>query len=237
MATTTKGTKAKSGKAKRMTEAEEWEFVKGKVRDNAAELKAMTRPKELLDWAKSNGLDTGWLFKKFKAELRKQLYLDYDELRATALEKAKQEIAEHAAAGPLITLWSAGDAEVDSYAICAENGDVAWYNTFYDDDKVDDQTSADIAAAQKAIWLAGKVREEVGADAARLALTVSNHEVQAADPKLATAAVKAHLVVEIEISDDVNPALEWCQTPGFQRWQEFRLTDAITDETGNEVED
>lgn len=228
MATTSKP----RGKTAKMSDAQEWDLVAGKVRDNAEQLRAMTSHGELFRWSRDNDLDKPWLFKKFKTELRKQLDVDYDALRAAVQEQRRAEIADKAGAGPHVTLWAAGDAEAESFAIADREGTVLWYGEFFDDDRLyreGEQDTADTSAAEKAVWLAGKVIEDAGAEAGRLQLTVSNHEVD--QDVIAAAAVKARLVVAIEISDDINPALEWCRENGSKSWREVRLSDLIDTDT------
>lgn len=215
-------------KSKKMTDAQEWELVANKVKNNAEELASMTSHAELFRWSRDNELDKPWLFKKFKAELFKQLDIKYDELRDAAVAARKAEIAAEAGNGPQITLFCAGDAEANSFAICDAEGGVLWYADFHREDRIakaDDQLSADLSAADKAVFLAGKAREDAEAPAGRLRLTVSNHEISA--ERLAVAAVKARLQVEVEISDGDNPALEWCREAGSKSWREVRLRDLV----------
>ena len=215
-----------------MQGADEWDHVAGLVSQHDAELKECATPREFFQWAQDHKLATKTKFPKFKTELRKQLGVDYDELRektrAEANERAQREVAElteKAEDGPRIILTAAGDAEVNSYAVCY-GGKVAWYGEFFPDDKgysQGDQTSADTEAMKKAVWLAAKAKEELGLDTLMLELHILNHEV----PTPTRACAKAGLGLDFHIDDTAEIALEWARENGFQSWREVALKDLL----------
>ena len=211
--------------------AQEWDEIAALVAEHSDDLTALESHGDLYRWAKDNDLATKRKFPKFKTELRKQLSIDYDELRETAKANYEQEIKEKAeqlnetsANGPRVVLNAAGDAEVNSYAVCTGEK-VLWYGEFFADEKgyePGDQASADTAAMQKAVWLAAKAKEAAQVDTLMLELHVLNHEV----PAPVAACVKGGLGLEFHIDEDA-PALEWCRENGFQSWREVVLQDLI----------
>lgn len=208
-------------------DAQDWNTARDSVRDNADTLTAMTSHSELFTWAQDHGIDTGSLFRKWKTELRKQLHIDYDALRQKAFDTRLAEMAAAADTAPQVLLHAAGDSEVNSFAVCSEHGEDPWYGEFFDNDRVDDQDSADLAAARKAVYLAGQAREDKGLDLIGLRLVVSNHRVTT--QALQRDILRYNVFVTIEVVDngDDNPALEVCRMPGFRTWREVSLTDLL----------
>ena len=209
------------------TAAQEWDAIAALVEENAEELGAMTTHSELYAWAKEQELATKSKFPKFKTEIRKQLDLDYDELRAEAKKRYEEELEAKAEAlnaeskdGPRVVLNAAGDAEVNSFAVC-KGEKVLWYGTFHPDDKHYDgeQTTADVEAMKKAVWLATKIKEAAKVETLMLELHVCNHEV----PKPTGACVKAGLGLEFHLNDQGVPAVDWCRENGFLGWREVAL--------------
>eukprot|EP01133_Synstelium_polycarpum_P028380 gene28380-34430_t len=145
--------------------ATEWEQAAAAVRAAADELRT-SDSSAMRAWAKSNNLLSRSMWPKVKRELVKQLDLDYDVLRDAEATKRKNEIAEAAATAPFAVLGPVDDA--------------AWYGTFHKNDTVfkeGNQRSADDSAAGKAIFLAGKAREDANVPAVRLLLHISNPEI------------------------------------------------------------
>lgn len=217
---------------KSTNDAADWDTARDAVRAHSEAFKAMTSHVELFKWAENNGLNTPSLFTKFKAELRKQLHIDYNDLRQKAFDARLEEMAMQAAAAPQVTLFAAGDSEVDSFAICSEHGEDPWYGEFHANDKVTDQDSADICAARKAIYLAGQAREQENLELVGLRLVVSNHRVT--DQTVQRDSLRHRVFVSIEVVDggEENPALEVCRLPGFRSWREVSLTDLLAAASG-----
>lgn len=208
-------------------DAADWDTARDAVRDNSTALTAMTSHTELFTWAKDNGIDNGSLFAKFKTELRKQLHIDYDELRQKAFDERLEEMAQQAANAPQVTLYAAGDSEVDSFAVCSEHGEDPWYGEFHDNDKVSDQDSADISAARKAIYLAGQAREQNNLELIGLHLVVSNHRINHLVLQRDSLRHKVFVTIDVVDTGEENPALEVCRLPGFRSWREVSLTDLL----------
>ncbi|WP_064076532.1 hypothetical protein [Prescottella equi] len=210
---------------------QDWEKAKKIVAENADALKALESHGQIYKWAKDNGVDTGALFKRFKVELHKQLDIDYDAMRDEANALRREQIAAAAVDGPLLEVFTAADGQ-GSFAVCAPDGSIVSYGAFHPDNTVfkqDDQLSADRAAADHAVFLAGKAREDLDVEAARLRLHVLNHEVDADDPVLVRSALISRVDVTIEV-DDTNPADEWTQEAGYKSWRETNLNILLVDE-------
>ncbi|MCG7635300.1 hypothetical protein MHN80_23585 [Gordonia McavH-238-E] len=209
------------------SDAKDWDTARDSVRDNADTLKAMTTHSELFTWAQDHGIDTGSLFRKWKTELRKQLHVDYDDLRQKAFDTRLAEMDAAADTAPQVTLYAAGDSEVNSFAVCSEHGEDPWYGEFHDNDRVDDQDSADLAAARKAIYLAGRAREDKKLDLIGLRLVVSNHRITSRALQRDILRHSVFVTVEVIDNGEDNPALEVCRMPGFRTWREVSLTDLL----------
>ncbi|UOG23768.1 hypothetical protein MTX80_23505 (plasmid) [Gordonia amicalis] len=217
---------------KSTNDAADWDAARDAVRANSQALKAMSSHSELFAWAEGNGLNTPSLFTKFKAELRKQLHVDYNELRQKAFDARTEEMAQQAADAPQVTLYAAGDSEVNSFAICSEHGEDPWYGEFHENDRVTDQDSADISAARKAIYLAGQAREQESLELIGLRLVVSNHHVTADSVQRDSLRHKVFVSIEVVDHGEDNPALEVCRLPGFRSWREVSLTDLLAASSG-----
>lgn len=215
---------------------QDWEKAKKVVAENAEALKALEGHGEIYKWAEGNGINTGSLFKRFKVELNKQLGIDYDAMRDDANALRREQIAAAAADGPLLEIFTAADGQ-GSFAVCAPDGSIVSYGAFHPDNRIfkqDDQLSADRAAADHAVFLAGKAREDLDVEAARLRLHVLNHEVDADDPVLVRSALISRVDVTIEV-DDTNPADEWTQEAGHKYWRETNLNILLVDEDAEDA--
>lgn len=209
------------------TTAQDWDTAAAVVRDHADDLSAMTTHSELYTFAKENDLATKLLFPKFKTELRKQLRIDYEQLREQTLTARVKELEAQGKQAPTVELFAAGDIEVNSFAVCRANEEDPWYGTFHENDQVQTQDEADLSAARKAIYLAGKARENAGLEVLHLQLQVTNHAVTT--KALMRDMLKNQVWVSVEIIDDPNgsPALELCRAPGFRGWREVSLNDLM----------
>lgn len=126
-----------------------------------------------------------------------------------------------------IWLAAAGDGLSDTFAVCGAEGRAIWYGPFLDAD-VDhphgDRAAAAMSAAGRAIWLAGRAREDAGAGKATLHLSVSDDELDAVT--LACTASMAGLALDLVVTDD-NPALDWCHAFGRLDWTPGQLGDLV----------
>ncbi|MGN2636282.1 hypothetical protein ACWEKT_11270 [Nocardia takedensis] len=119
---------------------------------------------------------------------------------------------------PHITLAAAADHGNGTFAVCGDEGRALWYGPFLDNDgdhPHGDRFAGAMAAAARAVWLAGRARADSGLPEATLHLTVTEPDV---DPvTLACTASLSGLALDLEVSDD-NPALEWCHVFGRLDW-------------------
>ncbi|WP_331761204.1 hypothetical protein OG225_42810 (plasmid) [Nocardia sp. NBC_01377] len=208
----------------------EWDIVTEAVTEHAVALRTMSTHGEIYKWAKDNDLTSRTLFPKLKAQLRKQLGIDYEQLRESATEQRAEELAVAAAEAPQIVLWVAADAEAGSFAVCDSEGEALWYGTFHPDDRYyrkGDQVSASLSAAEKAVYIAGQARREAELDTVRLRLLISDHRVDTTT--LTGSGVTARVLIHLKVSESQNPALDWCRAPGFKSWRESRLDTLIGD--------
>lgn len=215
----------------------EWDTAAAADRAAADTLRAADTA-ALRSWTENAGLFSRSPRPKVKRELYKQLDLDYDTLRAREAEQVIDEVAE-AAAAPLIELHAAGD-ERGSFADVGGSEDTALYDTFHAKDSVfrlGDQDTADYSAANNALFLAGKLRDELDVPAIRLVLHITNPNIDGT--RLAAVAAKHGVHLErLDIADD-NTAVTWCEVPGHRAWQAIRLTDLPVDDndtTGENVD-
>lgn len=189
------------------------------VAEHITELKALTIHTELKEWAEAHELMTQARFPRFKKALLEH-GIDYAAMRSEAAE-ARRNAATHE-----ITLFSDAKASKFRFGICDQDGQPVWHGR--DFDEIGEQSAAELAAAKKAVWLAGRVRERRGLDSLKLNLRVdaewlthANRETgggQAA--QLWSAATKAGVVLSVQWIPGVqNPADEYTICTGYQKWQ------------------
>ena len=181
-------------------------------------------------WAISNGMDNRAAFPKFKLALN-EIGLDYDEIK-TGISKAStdkliSEITHE------VTLYSDAKASHNRFGITDEDGNPLWYGKFFDNDTDynGEQSSGELAAAKKAVWLAGKIKESIGAKAIRLNLmidaqwlTYQEHSGQKGYA-LSLLAKKHNIELNVQwIPGKDNPADEYTVSSGFKKWSDNDLS-------------
>jgi hypothetical protein len=221
----------------RRTTAEEWALAKEFVTEHRDEFSAPGITHGAIFRAAKDA-DLNMIFPKIKTELRKQLKLDYDELRTQVradreqeLTAALEQLRESAQAGPVLELWCdaivADDpADGGAFAICGPEGEVIWYNAFHPKDTVFTGTieSAATSALNKAVFFAEQVRQENGLDV--LAVTVHYSEPDADLLSPTGYAIGHRLAVDFDLTKDLNPATGWTQEVGSKDWRE-QATDEL----------
>lgn len=199
------------------------------VEAEAEQLKSFTTHGDLYRWAKDRGFDGK--FAMYKTAL-KRIGIDYEAIREETTRQRLAELNAQAGEGvPSIRLNAAGlDPEGDAtgtYAVCDTEGTVLWYGSFHERDihyRKGSQVSADTAAANKAIFLAGQARQHAQSDLARLHLTIANPHVDT--NQLIREATSWRLLLQLDINDDPAtppPASSWCEESGFQNWKDADL--------------
>lgn len=214
------------------TSQQQWEVVEKAVKPDLATLKSMDTHRDLYAWAVANSLNTATLFPKLKRTWLKY-GIDYVQLREERRSAEFSELMDTAADAPLVILYCFADPEHEVYAVCGEDGEQAWYGTFHEKDRYyesgQSQFDADYATADKAVYLAGKVAEEIGVPAVRLELRTFNHEI--AIKHLTVAALKNRVALSIEIVQDSNPAEEWAMAHGFANIHDINLANLVHTES------
>lgn len=165
---------------------------------------------ELTAWAKGNDMDNRAAFSNFKKALLK-IGIDYDALRSTAKEAKTAELASRITHS--ITLYSDAKASTGRFAVVYNKDNPLWVGTFFSQDNAGEQSRAELAAAKKAVWFAGKLREELELPVMRLKLYVDaewllhfDSEKTKAYP-LFLAAKAAKMVLDVRwIAGKDNPA-------------------------------
>ncbi|MFI6868823.1 hypothetical protein [Nocardia sp. NPDC050406] len=120
---------------------------------------------------------------------------------------------------PHIAVSAAGDPRFGTFAVCDGEGTALWYGPFSDYEHVHPRgpkVAASMAAATRAIWLAGRACAETGLRQADVQLTVPDREVDAA--VLFGMAAMAGMTLRL-LAESENPAGDWCQVPGRRDWR------------------
>lgn len=218
---TTEAKEPKVKKAKKLT-------IKDQVAAATDVLKAMATHTELRAWAISNGMDNRAAFPKFKEGLL-AIGIDYEQIK-TGVQTVKADELEKSITHEL-TLYVDAKASAGRYGICDRDGNVLWHGRFFENDDAGEQSRAELCAAEKAVWLASKVKEALGLQSLALNLWVDAQWLTYQDHggqkgyKLTQAARKWNLKLNVQwIPGKKNPADEWTVAPGFKKWSDNDLT-------------
>ncbi|MFQ6327010.1 hypothetical protein ACLMAL_12845 [Nocardia sp. CWNU-33] len=128
---------------------------------------------------------------------------------------------------PHITLAAAADCSNGTFAVCGDEGRALWYGPFLDTDldhPHGDRRAGAMAAAARAVWLAGRARADAGHDEATLHLTITEPDVDAIT--LACTASMSGLALDVVVAED-NPALDWCLAFGRLDWNPGALVSLV----------
>lgn len=202
-----------------------------KVNEAIDHLRTLDQP-GLTAWAKSNSMDSRAGFSQFKKALLAN-GINYDALRSARLQEKREAI--RAAVTHEVTLFSDAKASLSRFAIVSENREPVWFGRFFDDDRDfnGEQSSGEMAAAKKAVWLASKIAQTVGG-VVKLHLKVDAEWLvwaNATDGSGGKAvALRAHaeklgvaLFVE-HIPGTDNPADQYTVCDGYKKWQDTDLS-------------
>lgn len=199
---------------------------------------------ELFTFSREHGINSDSGFAAFKRALLAE-GIDYEALRTAG--RAAQQQEREAACTHSLTLYTDAKAREDRFAICDADGQPVWFGRFFADDRDynGEQSSGEMADAKKAVWLASKVAQAVGAKSIRLNLIVDAEWLTwanaANDPSadrkrggkalaLADAARRCNVVLEVtHIAGADNPADQYTVCSGFRRWQDSDLA-LLTDD-------
>lgn len=135
-----------------------------------------------------------------------------------------------------VTLYSDAKAKKDRFGITASDGSPVWYGRFFDSDKGynGEQSSGEMEAAKKAVWLASKVRDAVGGvvelelfvDADWLTYANESYGKQGGKAKvLRNYAKKLGIPLNVQwVSGLKNPADAYTICDGFMKYTETDLS-------------
>lgn len=208
--------------------------IKKQVLAAQDELSAATSHTELRKWAMENGINSASGFSSFKKALL-EIGIDYEAMRQAEFSQKADELA--AAITHEITLHTDAKASHSRFAICDAEGEPLWHGRFFEGDRDfnGEQSSGELAAAKKAVWLASKIMEAVGAKAARLTLKVDAQWLCYQDHAkqkgyvLTQLCRKFNLELKVEwIPGSENPADKWTVANGYKKWQDNNLNDLAT---------
>ena len=180
---------------------------------------------------KSTGLIFNRICKKIEAETGRTL----PKRKVEKVEAAKE-----------VVLYSDAKAKYDRFGITDADGKPVWYGRFFDNDRDynGEQSSGEMAAAKKAVWLASKIAEKIG-EAVRLRLRVDAQWLCYANGytgaykesggkalQLAEAAQRLGVDLIVEwVPGKENPADDYTICKGFQKWQDADL-ESLANATG-----
>jgi hypothetical protein len=168
-------------------------------------------------------------FSKFKKALL-EVGLDFDAMKEATRPKLT---ATHA-----LTLFSDAKAKNDRFGITDKDGNPVWYGKFFDSD-LDyngEQSSGEMAAAKKAVWLASQVAKAVGGtvklklmvDAEWLTWANSTDGRGGKAKRLKETADKLCVILSVEhIPGKTNPADYYTVCTGFQSYKEVDLASLV----------
>ena len=190
--------------------------------------------KAILSTAKAAGFNSAAGFTAFKKGLKTVLKFDYNAVRNDRVASYVSKLGERSCG--LITLYSDASVAHNRFSICNQDGDEVWYGNFFN--APEHQAEAELEAAKKAIWLAGKVKPtdeasislKLFVDAEWLCwanLAFDTESISHGDKrggkalKLAQAAKAAKVFLEVDhISGDENPADRATRSRGWMKWQD-----------------
>lgn len=201
--------------------------AKDKVLAAQQELKAMKTHTELRNWAISQGMDNRAAFPQFKKALL-TIGIDYNDVRA-GIYKEKSDNLEKSVTHK-VCLYTDYKSSANRYAVTDCNGDPLWYGKDFDGPL--EQSKGELETAKKAIWLAGKIKEQNGLSTIGLHLKVDAQWLiywQSGKNKawpLKAAAEKYNVLLNVEwIPGSENPADKYTVGSGYANWKDSNVKD------------
>lgn len=191
--------------------------------------------KELNLWGKEQGYNTAQSFGRFKKMLEKN-NIPYLKLRYEYNEKKYDELKNKVKYE--VTLITDGSAKHNKFAITNKNGEPLWFGKFFssDLDYNGEQSTSEMAAAKKGVWLAHKVAKAIGEDIIELNLktdaqwlcwaTDFRHNKGGKAKNLKRLADKYNVILNVEhIEGSANPADKYSRNIGFKKWSDNNLAE------------
>lgn len=203
-----------------------YELVKG----NIVELMGLDQP-GLNAWAAKNSINNRGAFATFKKALM-QHGIDYNAMKHQKEERDRANLDELCEFE--ITLYCDAKQSTNRYGITDRNGLPVWHGQFFTDAAPEHQADAELEAAKKAVWLAGKVKEELGLKAIELNLYVDAEYLCYQDHYkqkgyvLTIQAKKTNVKLNVRhVAGTDNPADKWTVERGFKKWNETDLRSLV----------
>jgi len=215
-----------------MTNGTKKQTAKQLVADHLEQLRTLDCA-GLTAFGKEHGYDSRAGFASYKKALL-AAGIDYDAIRETHREEQREQ--RLSACTHQIILFSDAKSRTERFGIADAAGNPVWFGRFFDDDRDfnGEQSSGEMAAAKKAVWLASQVAKAIGARTIRLRLKVDAEWLtwaNATDEKvggkaraLRQAAERLNVVLEVEhVAGATNPADKLTVCSGFKKWQDNDL--------------
>ena len=143
-----------------------------------------------------------------------------------------------------LTLIADAKARTKRFAICSREGNPVWYGDFFDWEHIGEQSLSEMAAARKAVWLASKIRELIGADTIELTLKVDAQWLiwanQVAQGKASGGKARAlgeyaqqlNVILNVvHVPGADNPADRYTVGSGFKKWRDNKWDVIVARET------
>jgi len=206
--------------------------ITDKIKPDIEELKQMNIA-ELTAYGKEH-FDSRSGFSAYKKAL-KQLGIDYNAMRIARRLERKNHVSDISHNEIILVT----DATTERFAICNEKGDPVWFGRFFDNEG-GEQSAGELAAAKKAIWLAGKIKESIGLEAITLHLQTDAQwlcwgEFKANDKRGGKARVLGELAIKYNVDLHIehirgagNPADYYSRARGFKKWQDNDLASLVS---------
>lgn len=203
--------------------------IKAKVELEKDALMSMQTRQELLGWAETHDISNRASWGRYKKALIEVCGISYDSLRTQDYMEKREALHDNAKVQ--LILFSDAKAKKDRFGICGPDREPVWYGKFFasDHDYNGEQSSGEMAAAKKAVWLASQVATRLGVGVA-LELRVDAewlcwaNQVDGSGGKakeLGAAARRLDIALSVvHIPGVENPADRWTVESGFMNWRD-----------------
>lgn len=217
------------------TKANAWDVAEAFVSEHIDELRSAETSETIVELIRTSEVmkKAKGVWPKIIAELDKQLDIDFPAMRTREHNERVAHLESVTAGEPVLHLFTAGDAEANSFAICDSEGAVQWYSEFFESDRLSDEdpeASAAGQAVEKALYLARQVREKCHLDGLAVVLHHAHPEPHGLDAKTRKASAGG-VLVRFAHDSESNPAVEWCREPGYRSWREIKLQNLLATAT------
>lgn len=212
--------------------------IKEKVKQGENVLKKMTSHEDLKDWAYNNGMNNKSAFPIFKKTLVDLEINDYEKLKGNHFNSLIPCSPDYE-----VTMYSDAKLGKNRFGITDVDGNPLWFGKFFHNDYIykNTQTTGELSAASKAVWLASKIKEELAVESIQINLYVDAEWLTYQQPHnkgflLTKNAKKFGVILNINwVSGVNNPADKYTICDGFKKWSDNNL-EALANRIGNKLE-